>query len=78
MAKNNSRGEIRLLPARRVTLAAAQHEQAVSQLAELLLDAAEAKRRGVDSGGVIDDASDGAIGSVVPLPQRRRKGREAA
>jgi hypothetical protein len=67
-----------LLPPRRVPLAAAQYEEAVSLLAELLLDAAEAKRRGVGSGGVIGGACDGVIGSVVPFPQRRRKGREAA
>jgi len=78
LAKNNSRGEIRLLPPRRVPLAAAQYEEAVSVLAELLLDAAEAKRRGVRSGGVIGGVSDGAFGSVIPLPRRRRKGREAA
>jgi hypothetical protein len=74
LAKKNSEGEIRLLPPRRVPLAAAQREQAVSLLAELLLDAAEAKRRGGGSGGVID----GAIGSVVPLPRKRLKGRDAA
>jgi hypothetical protein len=78
LAKKNSRGEIRLLPPRRLPLSAAQYEEAVSLLAELLLDAAEAKRRGVGSGGVIGVVSDGAIGSVTPLPQRRRKGREAA
>ena len=59
-------------------LAAAQYDDAVSVLAELLRDAAEAKRRRVASGGVIDGASDGVIGSVVPLPQRRWKGRDAA
>lgn len=77
MAKNNSRGEIRLLPPRRVPLSAAQYDQAVSLLAELLLDVA-AKRRAVRSGGVIDGASDSDIGSVIPLPQKRRKAREAA
>jgi hypothetical protein len=78
LAKNNARGEIRLLPPRWLPLSAAQYDEAVSLLAELLLDAAEAKRRGVASGGVVDSASDGAIGGVVPLPQRRRIGREAA
>ena len=77
MAKNNKRGEIRLLPPRRVPLSAAQYDEAVSLLAELLLDVA-AKRRGVRSGGVIGGVSDGAFGSVIPLPRRRRKGREAA
>lgn len=78
MAKSNARGEIRLLPPRLVPLGAAQHEEAVSLLAELLLDAAEAKRRGVASDGVTDGASDGVIGSVIPLPQKGRRGREAA
>lgn len=49
----------------------------MSLLAELLLDAA-AKRRGVRSGGVIGGASDGASGGVIPFPEKRRKGREAA
>jgi len=65
------------LPPRRVPLSAAQYDDAVSLLAELLLDAA-AKRREGRSVGVIDGASDGAIGSVVPFPQERRKRREAA
>ena len=77
MAKKNSRGEIRLLPPR-LPVAATQYDDAVSVLAELLLDAAEAKRRGVGSGGVIGGVSDGAIGSVIPLARKRRKGREAA
>lgn len=58
-------------------LSAAQYEEAVSLLAELLLDAA-AKRREGRSVGVTGGASDGAIGSVVPFPRTRRKGREAA
>jgi len=78
LAKNNPRGEIRLLSARRLPLSAAQYDDAVSTLAELLLDAAEAKRRGVASSGVIGGVSDGAIGSVIPLPRKRLKGREAA
>jgi hypothetical protein len=77
LAKNNSRGEIRLLPPRRVPLAAAQYDEAVSLLAELLLDVAARRREG-RSVGVIDGASEGAIVSVFPLPRRRRKGREAA
>jgi hypothetical protein len=77
LAKKNSRGEIRLLPPRRVPLAAAQYDEAVSLLAELLLDVA-AKRRAGRSGGVIGSASDGGMGSVVPFPQAGRKGREAA
>ena len=76
MAKKNSR-EIRLLPPRRVPLSAAQYDEAVSLLAELLLDVV-AKRRAGRSGGVIDGASDGVIGSVVPFPPERGKGREAA
>lgn len=76
MAKKTS--EIRLLPPRRVPLAAAQYDEAVLLLAELLLDAAEAKRRGIRSGGVIDGVSGGALGSVVPFPERRRRGREVA
>jgi hypothetical protein len=78
LAKNNSRCEIRLLPPQRVPLSAVQYDEAASLLAELLLDAAEAKRGGVDSGGVIGSASDGAIGSVTPLPQVGPEGREAA
>lgn len=66
-----------MLPPRLVPLSAAQYEEAVSLLAELLLDAA-AKRREGRSGGVIGGASDGAIGSVVPFRQKRRKGRETA
>lgn len=58
-------------------LSAAQYDEAVSLLAELLLDVA-AKRRALRSGGAIDSASGSGIGSVVPLPQTRRKGREAA
>lgn len=68
---------MRLLPPRRVPLSAAQYDEAVSLLAELLLDVA-AKRRAGRSGGVIDGASDGAIGGAIPLPQEREKGREAA
>lgn len=69
--------EIRLVAPRQVPLSAEQEQEAVSLLAELLLDAA-AKRRGVRSGGVIDGACGGVIGSVIPFPQNRRKGREAA
>jgi hypothetical protein len=69
--------EIRLLPPRLVPLSAAQYEEAVSLLAELLLDAA-AKRREGRSGSVFGGASDGAIGSVVPFRRKRRKGRETA
>ena len=58
-------------------LSAAQYEEAVSLLAELLLDVA-AKRRGIRSGGAITSASGSGIGSVIPLPHTRRKGREAA
>lgn len=66
-----------MLPPRRVPLSAAQYDEAVSLLAELLLDVA-AKRRAGRSGVVIDGASDGAIGGVIPLQQEREKGREAA
>ena len=66
-----------MLPPRRVPLSGAQHEEAVSLLAELLLDVA-AKRREGRSVGVIDRALDGGIGSVIPLPQKRREGRDAA
>jgi hypothetical protein len=65
--------EIRLLPPRRVPLSAAQYHEAVSLLAELLLDAAAKRREGRSVGDI-----DGAFGSVIPLPQKRRKGREAA
>jgi hypothetical protein len=77
LANKNARGEIRLLPPRRVPLTAPQYEEAVSLLADLLLDVA-AKRRARRSGGVIDGASESAIGSVSPLPQERGKGRAAA
>jgi hypothetical protein len=77
LAKKNTKSEIRLLPPRRVRLTAAQYEEAVSLLAELLLEVAE-KRRAGRSGGVIDGASDRVIGSVVPLAQERGKGRGAA
>ena len=58
-------------------LSAAQYDEAASLLAELLLDVA-AKRRAVRSGGANTGASGSGIGSVIPLPQKRRKGREAA
>ena len=58
-------------------MSAAQYDEAVSLLAELLLDVA-AKRREGRSGGVIGSASASGKGSVVPFPQTRRKGREAA
>jgi hypothetical protein len=75
MAKKTT--EVRVLPPRRVPLSAAQHDEAVSLLAELLLDAA-AKRREGRSAGVIDGASGSAIGSAIPMPEKRQKGREAA
>ena len=74
---NKKTREIRLLPPRRAPLTAEQHEEAVSLLAELLLDAA-AKRRSVRSASVMDGASGGAIGSVIPFPEKRGKAREAA
>jgi hypothetical protein len=69
--------EIRLLPARRVPLAVVQEREAAALLADLLLDAAR-KRRGLRSGGALAGVSDGVIGSVVPLPDKRGKAREAA
>lgn len=69
--------EIRLLAPRQVPLRGEQAREAVSLLADLVLDAV-AKRRGLSSGGVIGGASDGASGGVIPFPQKRRKGREAA
>jgi len=54
-----------------------QRREAVALFVDLLL-AAEAKRRGVGSGGVIDGALDGLIGSVIPLPRKRQKGRDVA
>jgi hypothetical protein len=77
LAKKNARAEIRLLPPRRVPLSAAQYDEAVSLLAELLREVA-AKRRTGRSGGVIYGVSDGAIGSFVTIPRERGKGREAA
>jgi hypothetical protein len=60
-----------------VPLSATQYEEAVSLLAELLLDVA-AKRRAHASGGATGGACGGVIGSVTPLLQKRREGREAA
>lgn len=54
-----------------------QRREAVALLADLLL-AAEAKQRGVGSGGATGSASDGATGGVISFPQKRRKGRDAA
>jgi len=54
-----------------------QRREAIALLADLLL-AAEARRRGVGSAGATGSAFDGAIGSVIPLPRKRRKGRDAA
>jgi hypothetical protein len=68
---------MRLLPPRRVPLSTGQYDEAVSLLAELLLDVA-AKRREGRSVGVIGSASDSGMGSVVPFPRTRQKGREAA
>ena len=76
MANKNAKGEIRLLPPRCVPLTAAQYDEAVSLLAELLLDVA-AKRREGRSVGVIGSVSGSAMGSIVPFPRTRRKGREA-
>ncbi len=66
-----------LLPPQRVPLTAEQYGEAVDLLAELLLDAA-LKRRAVRTCGVIDGALDSVSASVVPFPEKRRKGREAA
>jgi hypothetical protein len=77
LAKKNARSEIRLLPPRRVPLLAAQYEEAVSVLAELLLDVA-AKRREGRAAGVIGSASDSGMDSVALLPQEQRNGRDAA
>lgn len=74
---NKKTSEIRLLPARRVPLAAEQYRQAVDLLAELLLDAA-AKRRAVRSASGIGGASGGATGSVIPFPGERGNAHEAA
>jgi hypothetical protein len=60
-----------------VPLSDERRREAVVVLADLLL-AAEAKRRGVGSGGATGSASDGVIGSVIPLPRKRQEGRDAA
>jgi hypothetical protein len=62
---------------RRVRLEVVQERQAAALLAELLLDAAR-KRGGLRSGGTLAGASDGVIGSVMPLPKKRGDAREAA
>ena len=58
-------------------MSAAQYEEAVSLLSELLLDVA-AKRRGVTSGGAIGGVCGGVIGSVIPSPEKCPEGRDAA
>jgi hypothetical protein len=50
-----------------VSLCNEQRREAVALLADLLL-AAEAKRRGVGSGGVSGSVSGGAIGRVIAFP----------
>jgi hypothetical protein len=60
-----------------VPLSDEQRREAIALLADLLL-AAEAKRRGVGSGGATSGASDGVIGGVISFPQKRRKGRDVA
>jgi hypothetical protein len=61
-----------------VPLAREQEQEAVALLAELLLDAATRKRRVVASPGAFGGVSGGAIGSVIPFPERRGNTREAA
>jgi hypothetical protein len=56
-----------------VGLSDEQRREVVALLADLLL-AAEARQGGARSAGVIDGASDGAIGSVIPFPQERARG----
>ncbi|HEX5246429.1 MAG TPA: hypothetical protein VFW41_04795 [Gaiellaceae bacterium] len=65
------------MPPRRVPLSAAQYDEVVSLLAELLLDVV-AKRREGRSVGAMDSAFGSGMGSVVPFPQKQRKGRDAA
>jgi hypothetical protein len=60
-----------------VPLAVVQEREAAALLAELVLDAAR-RRRGLRSGGALASASDGGIGSVTPLPEKRGNAREAA
>lgn len=60
-----------------VPLSDEQRRDVVALLADLLL-AAEAKQRGVGSGGATGGVSHGVIGSVISFPQKRRKGRDAA
>jgi hypothetical protein len=67
----------RLLAPQPAPLTPAQEREAVALLAELLLDAV-AKRRGLHSVGAFDSVSDGAIGRVVPFPEKRGNAREAA
>jgi hypothetical protein len=51
--------------------------EAVALLAELLSETAAKRRRGV-FGGASPGALGGAMGSVVPFPERPRKARRAA
>jgi hypothetical protein len=76
LSKKTTR-EIGLLPPERAPLASEHEREAAALLANLLLDVA-AKRRGVRSAGVFGGVSGGAIGSVIPFPEKRTKAREAA
>jgi hypothetical protein len=64
---------VRVGAPRLVALDPEGRREAVALLAELLSETA-AKRRG----GVFDGASPGAMGSVVPFPERRGKARRVA
>jgi len=61
-----------------VPLTREQERETVVLLAELLLDAAARKRRVVSSPAALGGVSGGATGSVIPFPERRGDGREAA
>ncbi len=61
-----------------VPLSGEQEREAVALFAELLFDATARKRRVVASSGAFGSASGGAIGSVIPFPERRGNAREAA
>jgi hypothetical protein len=69
--------DLRLLAPQPAPLTPAQEREAVALLAELLLDAV-AKRRGLRYGGALESAFDGAIGGVVPFPEKRGNAHEAA
>ncbi len=69
--------EIRLLPPPLTPLSAEQEREAVTLLAEMLLDVVR-NGRGSVSGSAFDGGSDRVIGGVVSAPAGAGKARKAA